>query len=146
MGSRYPFARDEIPKGSRTRTVICDEMIEKRKKRALGALGQHSLAILDLWGPGSARTPSVQRLQWFTKGQYKAWKSGDQILLIDLRMGIEGSYIFNFEVAKREIDGIVTGSFAQLEQRPQLSRMTEIWHRIFDPSVELSTFSDRTLK
>ncbi len=90
--------------------------------------------------------PSVQRLQWFTKGQYKAWESGDQVFLSDLRMGIEGSYVFNFEVAKREIDGMVTGSFAQLEQRPQLSRMTEIWQRIFDPSVQLSRFSDRTLK
>ena len=93
-----------------------------------------------------ANHPSVQRLQWFTKGQYKAWESGDQIFLSDLRMGIEGSYIFNFEVAKRENDGMVTGSFAQLEQRPQLSRMTEIWQRIFDPSVGLSRFSDRTLK
>ena len=93
-----------------------------------------------------ANHPSVQRLQWFTKGQYKAWESGDQIFLSDLRMGIEGSYIFNFEVAKRENDGMVTGSFAQLEQRPQLSRMTEIWQRIFDPSVGLSRFSDRNLK
>ena len=90
--------------------------------------------------------PGVKRLQRFTKGQYKAWESGDQIFLSDLRMGIEGSYVFNFEVAKREIDGMVTGSFAQLEQRPQLSRMTEIWRRIFDPSVELSKLSDRTLK
>ena len=93
-----------------------------------------------------ANHPRVQRLQWFTKGQYRAWESGDQILLSDLRMGIEGSYVFNFEVAKKEIDGMVTGSFAQLEQQPQLSRVTEIWQRIFDPSVELSTFSDRTLK
>ena len=85
-----------------------------------------------------ANHPSVQRLQWFTKEQYKAWESGDKIFLSDLRMGIEGAYVFNFEVAKREIDGVVTGSFAQLEQRPQLTRMTEIWRRIFDPSVELS--------
>ena len=93
-----------------------------------------------------ANHPSVQRLQWFTKEQYKAWESGDQIFLSDLRMGIEGSYVFNFEVAKREIDGVVTGSFVQLEQRPQLSRMMEIWQRIFDPSVELARCPDRILK
>ena len=93
-----------------------------------------------------ANHPSVQRLQWFTKGQYKAWESGDQIFLSDLRMGIEGSYVFNFEVAKREIDGMVTGSFAQLEQQPKLSRMTAIWQRISDPSIELSRYPDRTLR
>ena len=93
-----------------------------------------------------ANHPGVQRLQWFTKGQYKAWEFGDQIFLSDLRMGIEGSYVFNFEVAKRDIDEVVTGSFVQLEQRPQLSRMTEIWQRIFDPSVELSKHADQILK
>ena len=45
--------------------------------------------------------PSVRRLQWFTKGQYKAWQEDDVIYLSDLRMGIEGAYVFNFEVGRR---------------------------------------------
>ncbi|NCW74995.1 MAG: metal-dependent hydrolase, partial [Gammaproteobacteria bacterium] len=83
--------------------------------------------------------PSVQRLQWFTKDQYKAWQKGDQIFLSDLRMGVEGAYVFNFEVAKKEAEQIMIGSFARLEQRPQLNRLEKVWQRIFDSSVQISS-------
>jgi inner membrane protein len=83
--------------------------------------------------------PSVQRLQWFTKDQYKAWQKGDQIFLSDLRMGVEGAYVFNFEVAKKEAEQIMIGSFERLEQRPQLNRIEKVWQRIFDPSVQISS-------
>ena len=83
--------------------------------------------------------PSVQRLQWFTKDQYKAWQKGDQIFLSDLRMGVEGAYVFNFEVAKKEAEQIMIGSFERLEQRPQINRIEKVWQRIFDPSVQISS-------
>ena len=82
--------------------------------------------------------PSVQRLQWFTKDQYKAWEKGDQIFLSDLRMGVEGAYVFNFEVAKKEAEQTIIGSFDRLEQRPQLNRLQKVWQRIFNPAVEIS--------
>jgi inner membrane protein len=82
--------------------------------------------------------PSVQRLQWFTKDQYKAWEKGDQIFLSDLRMGVEGAYVFNFEVAKKEGEQTIIGSFERLEQRPQLNRIEKVWQRIFDSSIEVS--------
>ena len=82
--------------------------------------------------------PSVQRLQWFTKDQYKAWQKGDQIFLSDLRMGVEGAYVFNFEVAKIESEKTVLGSFEQLEQRPRLNSVTKIWQRIFNPAIQIS--------
>ena len=92
---------------------------------------------LDLVKPVSDH-PSVQRLQWFTKDQYKAWEKGDQILLSDLRMGVEGAYVFNFEVAKKEGEQTIIGSFERLEQRPQLNRIEKVWQRIFDSSIEVS--------
>ena len=82
--------------------------------------------------------PSVQRLQWFTKDQYKAWEKGDQIFLSDLRMGVEGAYVFNFEVAKKEAEQTIIGSFDRLEERPQLNRLQKVWQRIFNPTVEIS--------
>jgi len=82
--------------------------------------------------------PSVQRLQWFTKDQYKAWEKGDQIFLSDLRMGVEGAYVFNFEVAKKEAEQTIIGSFDRLEERPQLNRLQKVWQRIFNPAVEIS--------
>jgi inner membrane protein len=93
---------------------------------------------LDLVKPVSDH-PSVQRLQWFTKDQYKAWKKGDHIFLSDLRMGVEGAYVFNFEVAKKEAEQIMIGSFERLEQRPQLNRLEKVWQRIFDSSVQISS-------
>lgn len=41
----------------------------------------------------------VQRLDWFTQGFFAARLQGEQLVLSDLRMGIEGAYTFNFHVA-----------------------------------------------
>lgn len=79
--------------------------------------------------------PSVLRLKWFTKGQYKAWQKEDVIYLSDLRMGVEGAYIFNFEVGRRSGNTFYLGNFNQVSERPNLKRLPMIWQRIFDPSV-----------
>ena len=81
--------------------------------------------------------PSVSRLQWFTKGQYKAWQKDDVIYLSDLRMGIEGAYVFNFEVGRRSGETFKLGNFNQVSERPNLKRLTMIWGRIFDASVTI---------
>ena len=82
--------------------------------------------------------PSVRRLQWFTKGQYKAWESDNKIFISDLRMGVEGAYVFNFEVGLRKLSGIEIGSFQQLERRPRLNQVGQIWRRIFDPTISIT--------
>ena len=81
--------------------------------------------------------PSVSRLQWFTKGQYKAWQKDDVIYLSDLRMGIEGAYVFNFEVGRRSGETFKLGNFNQVSERPNLKRLPMIWERIFDASVTI---------
>ena len=42
----------------------------------------------------------VQRLQWFTKGFYSVSRSGDDVLITDLRMGWEPEYVFRFRVGE----------------------------------------------
>jgi inner membrane protein len=42
----------------------------------------------------------VMRLQYFTHGYYKVSRQGNDILITDLRMGLEDSYVFNFKVAE----------------------------------------------
>jgi inner membrane protein len=42
----------------------------------------------------------VKRLHNFTHGYYKVSRRGSDILITDLRMGLEGSYVFNFKVAE----------------------------------------------
>ena len=45
---------------------------------------------------------AVQRIAAFSKGFYKLQQAGDRVPISDLRMGQEPSYIFSFEVARRQ--------------------------------------------
>ena len=52
---------------------------------------------------GEARNiPAVQELTWFNHGFMRAQVVGDELVLSDLRMGLEPDYNFNFAVAVRE--------------------------------------------
>jgi inner membrane protein len=87
-------------------------------------------SIKDDWG--------VQRLQWFTKGFYSVNQDQQKVVLSDLRMGVECSYVFNFIVGEQTNNGIVTGNFEKYSDRPDLSQFGLIWDRIWDPSVSLA--------
>jgi inner membrane protein len=86
--------------------------------------------IQDAWG--------VQRLQWFTKGFYSVKQDENNIVLSDLRMGVECSYAFNFLVGKQTNNGIVAGTFEKVSTRPDLSQLSKVWDRIWDASVSLA--------
>jgi inner membrane protein len=45
--------------------------------------------------------PAVARLLWFNRGFMRAQERDGQLVLSDLRMGVEPAYIFNFAVAER---------------------------------------------
>jgi inner membrane protein len=52
---------------------------------------------------GEARdSPAMQELAWFNHGFMRAQVVGDELVLSDLRMGLEPDYNFNFAVAVRE--------------------------------------------
>jgi inner membrane protein len=80
----------------------------------------------------------VRRLQWFSHGIYSVTRSGDDIVISDLRMGVEPNYVFRFKV----------GEFGNPHARPttaerlvpvrDLSRLPQLWARIWDQSVMLS--------
>jgi inner membrane protein len=80
----------------------------------------------------------VKRLQWFTKGLYSVRLRDDDIILSDLRMGVECAYVFNFNVAEKTESGIEAGSFEKFSERPNLSGVNAIWQRIWDPSISLA--------
>jgi inner membrane protein len=86
--------------------------------------------IKDEWG--------VQRLQWFTKGFYSVKQDKQNIVLSDLRMGAECGYVFNFIVGELTNMGIVSSHFEKVSGRPDLSQISNIWDRIWDPSVSLA--------
>lgn len=80
----------------------------------------------------------VQRLQYFTKGVYSITQQGDSIVFSDLRMGLQESYVFTFEVGKETEQGIVAADYTQIENRPDLSQIGLLWDRIWNHKVSLT--------
>ncbi|MEM0909562.1 MAG: metal-dependent hydrolase [Pseudomonadota bacterium] len=80
----------------------------------------------------------LTQLTTFTKGLYGVYEQDGEIRFSDLRMGIEGAYVFTFVVAELQNDGYQVGSFEQLSSRPQLSQTSLIFDRIFAPHIDLS--------
>ena len=85
--------------------------------------------------------PKIERLRWFTKGQYKVWRLDDQIIISDIRMVVEGAYVYNFEVGLQTDNQTSIGSFQQIQQRLDLGGLKFVWARIFDPTVNLSNLN-----
>lgn len=84
----------------------------------------------------------IQRLQWFTKGLYKVRAIDQDIVFSDLRMGVECAYAFNFVVGQFQIgpegkQKIIAGPYSKITERPDLSALTDIWKRIWEPQVAL---------
>jgi inner membrane protein len=81
--------------------------------------------------------PSVERLNWFTRGFLKAQCDGGRLVLSDLRMGREPDYVFRFVVAEASDEGSWRSiPVAQLPW-PSGDRfdLTRLWDRIWnDPT------------
>lgn len=72
----------------------------------------------------------ARRLQWFTKGYYKVWQDSGTVVISDLRMGIEGGYVFNFRVAETRAGANVPIEPVQFSQRPGLDGLDLLWRRL----------------
>ena len=91
----------------------------------------------------TARLPAVQRLAWFNGGFMRARVVDDQLVLSDLRMGMDPDYTFNFAVA-RQADGQwqaiapqqLRPDYARAERRAEAgARLAAMWRRIWTPAV-----------
>jgi inner membrane protein len=79
----------------------------------------------------------VQRLRWFSRGFYSVRDLAGDIVISDLRMGIEPDYVFRFKVGE-------IGNPHPLPTRPEplraerdFSRLSLLWERIWNPVVEM---------
>jgi inner membrane protein len=82
---------------------------------------------------------AVQRLQWFSKGFYKVSRVGDDILISDLRMGVEPLYFFTFAVGKVKGDSTVAQHPRQIEpkQYNMGNSMSRLWERIWSDNTKV---------
>lgn len=80
----------------------------------------------------------VDLLQRFTKGLYGVYQHDDKLIMSDLRMGIEGYYVFSFVVAKQQEQQLIPGQYQQLNNRLPFDKVGLIFSRITDPTVNLA--------
>lgn len=82
---------------------------------------------------------AVRRLLWFNHGFMKAQEVDGDLVLTDLRMGVEPDYSFRFVVARRDGEGWREIPAVQ-QQWPwdAAGRLPMLWRRIWDESVDLT--------
>lgn len=73
----------------------------------------------------------VKRLSWFTKGYFKVWEKSDEIIMSDLRMGMEPNYVFSFAVAKNSLPHALPMSTERIRQSRDLAVLKKVWQRIW---------------
>ena len=80
----------------------------------------------------------LQRLQWFSRGIYSVARIQDDIVISDLRMGVEPNYVFRFkigEISNPHARPVIPEKLAPVWD---FSRLPLFWVRIWDQSIELS--------
>jgi inner membrane protein len=78
--------------------------------------------------------PAASRLLWFNRGFMAAQEVDGQLVLADLRMGVEPDFTFRFVVAERDGDGWKAVPPTQADwPTDAIRRLPEVWHRIWTP-------------
>jgi inner membrane protein len=78
--------------------------------------------------------PPVAKLRWFTRGFYAASRVEDDIVMTDLRMGTEPTYVFSFTVAKAADSNPIPVPDVQREADIDWRGLRWVWRRIWDPA------------
>jgi inner membrane protein len=73
----------------------------------------------------------VGRLQWFTKGLYSVSLRGRDIVITDLRMGLEPDYVFAFSVGRIDNPHARPMDAERVPATRDLSRLQWVWDRIW---------------
>jgi len=73
----------------------------------------------------------VKRLIWFTKGYFKVWENSGDVIMSDLRMGMEPNYVFSFAVAKGSNPNGLPISAERIRQNRDLAALKKVWQRIW---------------
>lgn len=92
-------------------------------------------ALLDLW--------PVERLDWFTRGVFALSVEQGELIASDLRIGIEGSYIFRFAIAQQADNDWQLIESRQLPVSVDGTRMSMLIKRAVDESVELTQLASK---
>ena len=73
----------------------------------------------------------VKRLRWFTKGFLKVSQTDGAVVISDLRMGAEPSYVFSFIVAESGNPHVSPVPAQRLPANRDLGMLKDVWRRIW---------------
>jgi inner membrane protein len=79
----------------------------------------------------------VHRLKWFSRGFYSVSQRENDIVISDLRMGIEPNYVFRFKVGEISNPHARPAVPRTIPNSWDLSKLELIWQRIWDQTVAL---------
>ncbi len=75
----------------------------------------------------------VQRLRWFTKGFYSVTTNGQDIVINDLRMGLEPDFVFRFKVGELSNPHTNAAPPERVPTQLDWSRLRVVWQRVISP-------------
>lgn len=78
----------------------------------------------------------VQRLAWFTKGFYAVEQSGEDLIVSDLRMGVEPDYVFRFKVGEVSNPHAVPTAPERVAASRNRERLSWLWRRIWSETPD----------
>ncbi len=79
----------------------------------------------------------IARMDWFTGGKISASQVNEQLIINDLRMGIESSYVFRFSVGHLGESGFEPQQSQQLPLEINTDRMRAIVRRTWDEHINV---------
>lgn len=79
----------------------------------------------------------VARLDWFTGGMISASEQNERLIINDLRMGVESSYVFRFDVGALKNSEFVPEMSELLPLKLNNARMQAIVRRVWDESTPI---------
>ncbi len=78
----------------------------------------------------------VQRLQWFTRGFYRVSDIDGQVVITDLRMGMEPGYVFRFVIGEAHNPHARPLPSRRLPPQRDFGRAEWLWRRIWSAEAE----------
>jgi len=82
----------------------------------------------------------VARLDWFTNGFIAADSKNDQLIINDLRMGVESSYVFRFRVGRWANSAFQADQSVLMPVEMNTERLRQILHRAWDERIDVLPF------
>ena len=80
----------------------------------------------------------ITRLDWFTSGMISAEQSAGSLVINDLRMGIESSYVFRFSVGDMSDRQLAPATSTLLPMKFDQVRMRKLMQRVLNEHVDIS--------